>query len=85
MLTNYLFNKFIKIYVEKYTDISIDTLDKFIDECNYDDEFHSFNFNKIKGDIFEYIAKYYYSSKNFEVYLFNEIPINLKKQLQIGK
>ncbi len=84
MITKYLFEQFIKAYSKKYNIISIDTLDKFINEYNFGEEFHNANFNKIKGDIFEYISKYYYMQKNLEVYLFNEIPISIKEQLNLG-
>ncbi len=65
MITKYLFEQFIEEYNKKCKEISIDTLDEFINKYNYGKEFHNCNFNKIKGDIFEYIAKYYSCQKIF--------------------
>ena len=45
------------------------------------DEFHTCNINKVKGDIFEHITKYYYLSKGYETYLFHEIPFVFRVQL----
>ena len=48
-----------------------------LDEC-----YHKCNFNKVKGDIFEYVTKYIFLNNGYnEVYLYDEIPNNLKEQL----
>jgi len=49
----------IKSYNKKYNVTSIDTLDKFINKYNYEEEFQNTNFNKIKGGVHKYISKSY--------------------------
>ncbi len=85
MLTNTLFNTLITEYVTTTKTINIDTFDAYLRKLELKDEFHEHNVNKIKGSIFEFITKYYYLFNNFEVYLFNEIPIKLRNILNLGK
>ncbi len=83
MLTNTLFRSLINDY-SKTENINIDTFDKFLIDLNLRDEFHEHNVNKIKGFIFEYITKYEYLHKNFEAYLFNEIPSDIRNLFNLG-
>ena len=39
-------------------------------------------YNKVKGDIFEYITKFILMQK-YEVYLYNEIPLNIRQLLKL--
>lgn len=84
MITLLEFKQFIEFFIQNSNQINIDALDQYMNDYDFDDLFYNCNTNKIKGDIFEYIAKYYYLSKKIEVYLFNEIPINLQNQLKLG-
>jgi predicted helicase len=44
-------------------------------------EFHTRNYNKVKGDIFEHVTKYIYLFQGYKTYLYNKIPYNLKIKL----
>ncbi len=45
-------------------------------------DYYECNYNKVKGDIFEYLAKYIYLFNGYKkVYLYNEIPNKLKQEL----
>ena len=84
MLTKSVFHIFINSYYDVYNkNISLNTFDLYLKNYDFSNEFHNCNINKIIGDIFEYIAKYYYIKQNYETYLFNEIPINIRKQLKL--
>lgn len=49
-----------------------------------DNHYHTCNFNKVKGDIFEYLTKYIFLYDGYsKVYLYNEIPYELKQQLNL--
>ncbi len=85
MLTNTLFKTLITEYASTTEIINIDTFDNYLRSLELRNEYHEHNVNKIKGSIFEYISKYYYLSKNFEVYLFGEIPSKLRNTLQLGR
>lgn len=43
------------------------------------------NLNQLKGDILEYIAKYYYLRNGYKTYLYREIPNNIKLKLKLPK
>lgn len=81
MLTNSLFKEIIKTYKTKNATINEATLHNYIQNVSISEHFYNCNLNKVKGDIFEHIAKAYYEMKDFEVYLFNEIPLILREQL----
>ncbi len=83
MLTNTLFKILIKEYATTEI-ISIDTFDKFLIDLDLRDEFFEHNVNKVKGFVFEYITKYDYLSRNLEVYLFNEIPSDVRRLFNLG-
>jgi superfamily II DNA or RNA helicase len=83
MLTNTLFRSLISQYNTNKT-ININTFDDFLNNLNFNDEYHDHNVNKIKGTIFEYITKYYYLSKDLEVYMFNEIPDDVRTTFNLG-
>jgi superfamily II DNA or RNA helicase len=87
MATKITFHTFINSFY-KENKISIDSFDEyiksFVKSCDFSEEFHKCNINKVIGDIFEYIAKYYYKIQNYEVYLFKEIPTTLRTKLKIG-
>ncbi len=85
MLTTTLFKTLITEYASTTENINIDTFDNYLRSLELKNEYHEHNVNKIKGSIFEYITKYYYLSKNFEVYLFNEIPSKIRNTLQLGR
>ncbi len=82
MLTNQLFTKFLT-HVKSSNNIINWTHvhgelsnDKFFNE-----HYFATNINKIKGSIFEHIVKYILLYEgNTDVYLFSEIPINLRKK-----
>jgi superfamily II DNA or RNA helicase len=79
MITKYFFNNWIKnIKKENTTWITIHN--SLVNNINFD-EFHQCNFNKIKGDIFEYITKYIYLYQGYQTFLYNEIPHSLKNKL----
>src|SRR5208283_4567968 len=78
MLTTTLFRTLINDYAKNEI-ISINTFDKYLIDLNLRDEFIDHNVNLVKGFIFEHITKYIYLNKNFKVYLFNEIPANIRK------
>ena len=84
IITNVVFYNFMNSYLTNNTEISIKTFDKYLSNFNFSDDYHRCNVNKIKGDIFEYITKYYFLSKNYETYLFNEIPMIIRDKLNIG-
>lgn len=84
IITDVLFKKFIKSYLENNDDINIDTFNMCLSKYIFSDEYHNCNVNKIKGDIFECISKYYFLQKNFETYLLNEVPINIRTKLNLG-
>ena len=85
MITEIEFKQFIKTFLDNNVGkINIDTLDDFLDNYDFTDTFHNCNINKIKGDIFEYIVKYYYLSHNYETYLFKDIPVLLRDKLGLG-
>lgn len=83
MLTNYFLKRFIEDYYKKYKCMSLDKLDVFIENYNYKEEFHIININRVKGDIFEYIAKYYFLLSKPTVYLWKEIPLNIRAELNL--
>ncbi len=83
MLSNTLFRTLINDY-SKIDNINIDTFDKYLINLNLCNEFHNHNVNGVKGFVFEYITKYNYLQKNLEVYRFNEIPIDVRKSLNLG-
>ena len=83
MITPFEFKQFIQSYLRNSDSITINTFDDYLNNYSFGELFHNTNFNKVKGDIFEFIAKYYYMKDNLEVYLFNEIPIHLKDTLNL--
>ena len=85
MLTDTAFKTIIDKYKKTVQITNAKTLHDFIVKLDLTAEFHTCNINKVKGDIFEYIAKYYYLLKGYETYLFSEVPISLKEQLNLGK
>jgi superfamily II DNA or RNA helicase len=48
-----------------------------------DTQFHEYNYNSVKGYIFEHLIKYMYSYLNHKVYLYKDIPLNLKQELNL--
>ena len=85
MITLLEFKQFVESFIQNTDKINIDTFDKYLDDYNFADLFHDCNVNKIKGDIFEYITKYYYLSRKLAVYLFDEVPISLRDKLKLGQ
>ena len=83
MLTNTLFKTLINEY-SKTENINIETFDQYLINLNLCDEFLDHNVNLVKGFIFEHITKYIYLNKNYEVYLFNEIPSDIRKSFNLG-
>lgn len=83
IITNILFQDFIKAYSME-DEITSKTFNKYLSEFDFSNEYHKCNFNKIKGDIFEYIGKYSLLYKNIEAYLFNEVPPDIRSKLGIG-
>ena len=84
MLSKTLFNTLLTEYTTTTKSININTLDNYIKSLELKNEFHDHNVNKIKGTIFEHIAKNYYVYNGYEVYLFNEIPIELRRTWNLG-
>lgn len=84
MITIIEFKLFIESYKRDTNNININTLDTYLKNFKFPNLFYQCNFNKIKGDIFEYITKYYYLYNKYEVYLFKDIPIYLRELLSIG-
>ena len=82
MITNTIFKSLIRKYNEEMV-VNYSTLHDFICNVNLADEYHKCNINKAKGDIFELICKYYYSSLDMAVYMYNEIPLSLKDKLNL--
>jgi hypothetical protein len=75
MISKLFFHNWIYLSI-KDKDITWTT---FYDSINHNlhfDEFYQSNFNKVKGDIFEYFTKYIYLYQGHQTYLYNEI--NLK-------
>lgn len=85
MITLIELKEIIKNYLNTVDVINLDTFNDYIHKCNYSLYVHQHNFNKIKGDIFESVCKYYLLNGGYETYLFNDIPIHLKDKLNIGK
>lgn len=84
MLDKIFFHELLKSYYDtNKNDVTIDSFDQYIKDYDFSDEFHNCNKNGIIGDIFEYVAKYYFISKNCETYFINEIPLRLRKKLKI--
>ncbi len=84
MITELEFKQFIKVFLDSGKLININTFDSFLDDFDFTTSFHDCNINKIKGDIFEYITKYYYLMLDYETYLFKEIPVLLREKLKLG-
>jgi superfamily II DNA or RNA helicase len=85
IVTEVLFHQFISSYLAKNKDnISIDTFDAYLSGFDFKNEFHRCNFSKAKGDMFEYVSKYYFIWKGCEAYLFNEIPSDIREKLKLG-
>ena len=84
MITQLEFKEIVKSYINDVQDINIDTFDNYIYNCDYTQYVHNCNFNKVIGDIFEYICKFYLLDREYEVYLFNEIPIYLRDKFNLG-
>ena len=63
MITDIELRQFIETFIKNTNTINIDTLDQYLAKYNFADTFHNCNINKIKGDIFENIAKQYYQSR----------------------
>ena len=56
------------------------------DEYNFKDYSFKTSYNKVKGDIFEYLCKYALEYQGYtEVYLYNKIPYKLKTELKLNK
>ena len=56
------------------------------DEYNFKDYSFKKSYNKVKGDIFEYLCKYALEYQGYtEVYLYNKIPYKLKTELKLNK
>ncbi len=85
MLTNTLLRTLINQYSATTKTINIETFDKYLINLDLCHEYHNHNVNKIKGTILEYVTKYYYMSENLEVYMFSEIPNNIREQLKFTK
>lgn len=85
MITNIEFLQFTEAYKKDNAQINVNTFDDYLSKYNFTDNFHNSNINKVKGDIFEYIALYYYLFKNFETYLFRNIPVHLRDTLNLGQ
>ena len=83
MITDTTFRQIIKRYKSDCDNLCYDTLHTYLCGLQLEDEFHTCNLSKVKGDIFEYLCKYYYLSKNKEVYLYSEIPYSLKQELNL--
>lgn len=84
MITYTLFKDLIGEYLRTNKNVNNDTLHDYLVNLVLPNEYHNCNLNKVKGDIFEYITKYYYISLGRETYLYNEIPIALKEILALG-
>lgn len=85
MITHFEFKEIIEDYVKKETIFNMDTLDKYIKKIHFSQYVHNINKNKAKGDIFEWICKYFLIKEGYEnVYLNKEIPIGIRAELKIG-
>ena len=75
MLTTTHFKEIINDYKNKTDHINATTFHDYMVNITLSNDLHNHNINKIKGDIFEHLAKYYYLSRGHETYLFSEIPL----------
>lgn len=86
MITDYFFKQWIKNIKRNNKEVKWKTIYDALKKNLYFDEYYTCNFNKIKGDLFEYLTKYIYLFDGYkQVYLYNEIPSKLKKQLGLPK
>lgn len=84
MITKFIFKQWLESLLKTTTPLTWQTIHEAL--CNnlfFENDFLHPNYNKVKGDIFEYLIKYVYISKGYTVYLYNEIPHELKKQLNL--
>lgn len=85
MITQIEFKEIIQHYVKKTKILNLNTLDNYIaKKTDYNLYVNNSNINKVKGDMFEWICKYYLMERSDEVYLFRDIPIYLRDELNIG-
>jgi predicted helicase len=82
MISKLFFHNWINLSI-KDKDIKWTTFHDSIDANIHFDEYHQCNFNKVKGDIFEYFTKYIYLYQGYQTYLYNEIPYALKNKLNL--
>lgn len=83
MLTNTLFKEIICDYKTKNTILNETTLHNYLKNLTISEHFYNCNLSKVKGDIFENIAKFYYESCGYEVYMYSNIPLLLKEKLHL--
>ena len=62
MLTNTTFQTIINNYKKSTDQINAKTFNDYLIKLDLSDDFHTCNINKVKGDIFEHLTKYYYLS-----------------------
>ncbi len=82
MITDEYFKGFITEFAKNGTNITYGKLHEFIEKYNFREEFGD-DYEEAKRGIFKHIAKYYYLMENYETYLCDELPAELKDELNI--
>ena len=72
---------FFKNWLQQFDDTSWSKIHNSLKNDIGFDEYYGCNYNKVKGDIFEFLTKYIYLFDNYQVYLYDEIPYKLKQKL----
>jgi len=85
MITKYFFKKWITNIYNDYKTTNTykwNYIHNSLLHNSYFDEYHSCNYNKVKGYIFEYLTKYIFILNGYNnVYLYKEISTKTKKEL----
>jgi len=73
---------FFKQYIANFPALAWGNVHNALIQCKYiNEEYHETNYNKVKGDIFEYLCKYIYIMEGYTAYLYNELTAQLKHDL----
>ena len=83
IVTKYLFDLWLTQFSKN---VNWDIINNKIYSCDIiKDNYHKANFKKIKGDLFEWICKYYFIYQGYdETYLFSEVPSGLREKFKFN-
>ncbi len=82
MITDEYFKGFITEFAKNETNITYGKLHEFIEKYDFRKVFGD-KYEKAKSNISKHIAKYYYLIGNYETYLYDELPSELKDELNL--